>query len=569
MGRRKRNPSGTTSRWTIRAALVLVFALVAVACGGGGSSSESDGGGGTDEDAGPPQMGGKVVYGLEAETTDGWCLPEGQLAISGIQVARSIYDTLTTVNDEGEAVPFLAQSVEPNDDYTEWTIELREGIKFHDGSDLDAEVVKNNLDAYRGKYTGRNSVLFLFVLQDIADVTVEGPLTVKVTTSRPWVAFDSFLFSSGRMGMVAQAQLDSDACGRELVGTGPFKLVDWRVNSSMKLERNPDYWRTDADGNQLPYLDELEYQPTPEATQLQNGLDAGSVDAFHVSSNTNALIIEDLREQADSGDISMTESGDFAEAGFLMLNVTKPPFDNPIAREAAAIAVDREEQNNVLNNGIPELANGPFAEGALGYTEDSGYPEYDPDRAKDLVTQYEEETGEQLEFTISAVQDTAVLQAVEFAKQYYEDAGMTVSVTSVEQSALITTAIEKNYQGITWRNYPGQDPDNLYVWWYGAGNPVNFMGFDDPEVNELLDQGRVTGDATERQQIYEDLNRELNKEFYQLWASWTIWAVPAASDVHGMVGARPVGEDGVSTDGSSDYPGLALGVDPALIWREQ
>jgi len=569
VGRRKRNPSGTTSRWTIRAALVLVFALVAVACGGGGSSSESDGGGGTDEDAGPPQMGGKVVYGLEAETTDGWCLPEGQLAISGIQVARSIYDTLTTVNDEGEAVPFLAQSVEPNDDYTEWTIELREGIKFHDGSDLDAEVVKNNLDAYRGKYTGRNSVLFLFVLQDIADVTVEGPLTVKVTTSRPWVAFDSFLFSSGRMGMVAQAQLDSDACGRELVGTGPFKLVDWRVNSSMKLERNPDYWRTDADGNQLPYLDELEYQPTPEATQLQNGLDAGSVDAFHVSSNTNALIIEDLREQADSGDISMTESGDFAEAGFLMLNVTKPPFDNPIAREAAAIAVDREEQNNVLNNGIPELANGPFAEGALGYTEDSGYPEYDPDRAKDLVTQYEEETGEQLEFTISAVQDTAVLQAVEFAKQYYEDAGMTVSVTSVEQSALITTAIEKNYQGITWRNYPGQDPDNLYVWWYGAGNPVNFMGFDDPEVNELLDQGRTTTDAAERQQIYEDLNKELNKEFYQLWASWTIWAVPAASDVHGMVGARPVGEDGVSTDGSSDYPGLALGVDPALIWREQ
>ena len=569
MGRRKRNPSGTTSRWTIRTGLVLVFALVAVACGGGGSSgSDSGSGGNSDADAGPPQMGGKVVYGLEAETTDGWCLPEGQLAISGIQVARSIYDTLTTIDDKGEAVPFLAKSVEPNDDFTEWTIELRDGIKFHDGSDLTAEVVKNNLDAYRGQYPGRNSLLFLFVLQDIADITVDGPLTVKVTTSRPWVAFDSFLFSSGRMGMVAQAQLDSDACGRDMIGTGPFKLVDWRVNSSLKLERNPDYWRTDADGNQLPYLDELEFQPTPEATQLQNGLDAGSVDAFHVSSNTNALIIEDLRAQADSGDINITESGDFAEVGFLMLNVTKPPFDNPIAREAASIAVDREEQNKVLNNSIPELANGPFATGALGYLEDSGYPDYDPDRAKELVTQYEEETGQQLEFTVSATQDTSVLQAVEFAKQYYEDAGMTVNVTSVEQSALITTAIEKNYQAITWRNYPGQDPDTLYVWWYGAGNPVNFMGFDDPEVNDLLDQGRVSTDEAERKQIYEDLNRELNKERYQLWASWTIWAVPAAADVHGMVGARPVDEDGVSTEGS-DYTGLALGVDPALIWREQ
>jgi peptide/nickel transport system substrate-binding protein len=543
----------------------LVFALVAGACAGGGSGSdEGSGGGSTDEDAGPPQSGGKVVFGLEAETTDGWCLAEGQLAISGIQVARAIYDTLTTINADGEAEPFLAESVEPNDDFTEWTIALREGIKFHDGTDLTAEVVKNNLDAYRGQYPARNSLLFLFVLQDIASVDVVDPLTVSVKMSRPWVSFDSFLFSSGRMGMMAQAQLDSEACGREMIGTGPFKLVDWRVNSSLQLEKNPDYWRTDEEGNQLPYLDELEFQPTPEAQQLQNGLEAGSVDAFHVSSNTNSLIIKDLREQADSGSINLTESEDFAEVGFTMLNVTKPPFDNILAREAAAMAVDRENVNAITNDGIPTLANGPFAEGALGYLEDTGYPGYDPERAKELVAQYEEETGQQLEFTISAGQDSSLLQQVELAKEDYEAAGMTVNVTTLEQSALITTAIEKNFQAITWRNYPGGDPDTLYVWWYGAGNPVNFMGFDDPEVNELLDQGRITPDPDEREQIYQDLNTELNKERYQLWASWTIWAIPTADDVHGIVGARPPG-----TDGDADYTGLALGVDPALIWREQ
>jgi peptide/nickel transport system substrate-binding protein len=569
VGRRKRNPSGTTSRWTIRTALVLVFALVAVACGGGGSGGSDSGDGSTDEDAGPPQSGGKVVYGLEAETTDGWCLAEGQLAISGIQVARSIYDTLTTLNADGEAVPFLAESVEPNEDSTEWTITLRDGIKFHDGTDLTAEVVKNNLDAYRGQYPGRNSLLFLFVLQDITAVDVVDPLTVKVTTARPWVAFDSFLFSSGRMGMMAQAQLDSEACGRDMIGTGPFKLVDWRVNSSLQLERNPEYWRKDADGNQLPYLDEIEYQPTPEAQQLQNGLDAGSVDAFHVSSNTDSLIIEDLRSQADGGAINLTESEDFAEVGFTMVNVTQPPFDNILAREAAAAAVDREDINAITNDGIPTLANGPFAEGALGYLDDSGYEGYDPELAKQKVADYEAETGQPLEFTITAGQSSSLLQQVELAKEYYEEAGMTVNITTLEQSALITTAIEKNYQAITWRNYPGADPDLLYVWWYGAGNPVNFMGFDDPEVNDLLDRGRETADDAERQQIYEDLNTELNKEKYQLWASWTIWAVPAQSEVHGIVGARPVTEDGTSTDGDDDYTGLAVGVDPALIWREQ
>lgn len=566
MGRRtkKVNHSARNARWSIRAALLLVFALIAAACGGGGSGGSESGGG--DEDAGDPQRGGKVVYGLEAETTGGWCLQEGQLAIAGIQVARSIYDTLTVPNDKGEFEPFLAKAVTPNDDFTEWTIELREGVKFHDGTDLTAEVVKNNLDAYRGQYEGRNSLLFVFVLQDIQDVTVADPLTVKVSMKRPWVSFDAHLYSSGRMGMTAQAQLDdTTSCDRNLIGTGPFELVDWRVNSSMKLKRNESYWRKDANGEQLPYLDELEYQPVAEAVQLQNGLESGSVDAFHTSSNTNSRIISDMRDQAESGSVNLFESDKFAEVGFLMLNVTKAPFDNPIAREALSIAADREEVNTRLNDGLPKTANGPFAEGALGYLEDTGYGSYDPDKAKELVAQYKEETGKDLEFQISATQDTALLQLVELVKEYYTDAGMKVSVTTVEQSTLITTAIEKNYQAITWRNYPGLDPDNLYVWWYGAGNPVNFMGFDDPEVNELLDQGRETGDPAERKQIYEDLNRELNKEKYQIWTSWTIWAVPTATDVHGVTGARPAD----APDDSTDYPGLATGVDPALLWREQ
>src|SRR4029453_3719210 len=143
--------------------------------------SEKSGSGSTDEDAGDPQMGGKVVFGLEAETTNGWCLPEGQLAISGIQVARAVYDTLTVPTGDGTFAPFLAESVSPNADYTDWSITLppaitfhdggppsaddrewsctmRPGTTFHDGSPPTAEVVRNNLDAYRGKYPGRSSL---------------------------------------------------------------------------------------------------------------------------------------------------------------------------------------------------------------------------------------------------------------------------------------------------------------------------------------------------------------------------------------------------------------------------
>jgi peptide/nickel transport system substrate-binding protein len=544
--------------------VVLAAVFFAASCASNESSSSEDGGGGTgnsDEDAGPPQMGGKVVYGLEAETTNGWCLPEGQLAISGIMVARALYDTLTVPDGDGNFVPFLAESVEPNDDYTEWTIKVRDGVKFSDGSDLTSEVVKNNLDAYRNQYPGRTSLLFQFVLQDITDVSVVDPLSVKVTTGRPWASFPSFLYSSGRMGMVGQAQLDdAEGCARNLIGTGPFILEDWQVNSSLTAKKNPNYWREDADGNQLPYLDEIEFRPITEAQQRLNALESGEIDAFHT---TDIATIEELRNQSDDGQVNLTESDDNAEVGNLMLNATEPPFDNQIARQAAATAIDRDEINQILNKGIPKIANGPFSPGTIGYTEDTGYPDYDVDKAKQLVQQYESETGQQFQVQISSPPDPETRQLVDLTAQYFEDAGMKVTTTTFDQSELIQTAIQRDYQAITWRNYPGLDPDGNYVWWYGKGNPVNFMGFDDSTVNDLLDQGRATADPDERQQIYADLNKHFAEQDYMLWASWTQWDIPTDSEVHGVVGARPPDDEG------SDYTGLALGNDMALMWREQ
>jgi peptide/nickel transport system substrate-binding protein len=500
------------------------------------------------------------VYGLEAETTNGWCLPEGQLAIAGIQVARSIYDTLTVPNGDGEFVPFLAEAVTSNPDFTQWTITLRPGITFHDGSPLTADVVKNNLDAYRGQYPGRTSLLFQFVLANIAAVDVVDPLTVRVTTELPWSSFPSFLYSSGRLGIIAQSQLDDpENCATDLVGTGPFRLVEWQVNDHLSLERNEDYWRTDADGNQLPYLDELEFRPVIEQQQRINGLKSGEIDAFHTST---ALTIDEMRALDEAQQVNMAESADAAEVSFLMTNATEPPFDNQIARSAIANALLIELGNEINGKGIPIIANGPFAPGSLGYVEDTGMPRGDQERARELVAQYEAETGQPLKFQITSTPEPDTLAAAQFAAQMFEEAGMDVSITSLDQSSLISSAISKDFQLMTFRNYPGLDPDNNYVWWYGGGNPVNFSGFDDPDVNRLLDAGRATPDPAARQEIYGELNRVLAERGYFLWSTWTTWAVPMDPAFHGVVGARP-------TDGSGDYTGLALGHDMAYVWKEQ
>ncbi|HEY2997503.1 MAG TPA: ABC transporter substrate-binding protein, partial [Acidimicrobiales bacterium] len=416
----------------------LALGLVAVGCGGGGDS----GGGGGDNaaDAGTPQPGGKVVYGLEAETADGFCLPEAQLAISGIMVARTIYDTLTRPDAEGKYEPWLAKSVEPNADYTQWTITLRDGVKFHDGTDLTAEVVKNNLDAYRGAYPTRKPLLFTFTFQNIASVDVVDPATVTVTMKEPWVAFDAYLYGSGRVGMMAQSQLDdTQSCAEKLVGTGPFMLDEWVPNQKLVAKKNPNYWAKDNEGRQLPYLDEIEYRPIVEVDQRVNALQSGEINAMHTSDPST---IADLRGTADSGDINITESTDFGEVSYVMLNSSKPPFDNIKARQALAYAFNFDDYNQIRGKGILTRATGPFAPGNVGNLDDSGFPTFDLDKAKELVQQYEDETGQKLKFTYTTTQAASTVADAQFLKEQAGAAGMDVEIVTVDQSTQIDSAIQ-------------------------------------------------------------------------------------------------------------------------------
>lgn len=529
-------------------ALLLALALVVAACGGGGDDGD-DGATGPTEEEGTPQQGGRVIYGLEAETEGGFCLAEAQLAIAGIQVARSIYDTLTIPNADGDYVPYLAESVEPNADFTQWTITVRDGITFHDGSPLTAEVVKNNLDAFRGQYPPRNSLLFRFVLADIAAVDVVDERTLTVTTARPWVSFPAYLFSSGRLGIMGQAQLDdAENCDENLVGTGPFKLQEWARNDHLTVVRNETYWQEDENGVQLPYLNEIEYRPIPDAGQRQNALQAGEVTAIH--ENGGERIVQ-LRPLAESGTINLTEAPDFSEVSYMLLNAGRPPFDNILARQAVAHAIDYERFNSLRNQDVPPVANGPFASGSVGYLEDSGFPTFDPDRARDLVSRYEAETGLNFEFTGSSTSDPGTLQNAQVIQQMLADVGIETSLRQTDQATLINEAIGGQYQAHVWRNHPGGDPDEQYVWWH-TGLPTNFGRINDSEIDRLLDEGRATADEAARQQIYEDLNRRFADQVWNVWLYWPIWTVATAPDVQGIYGP-PL------PDGSAPRESLVVG----------
>jgi peptide/nickel transport system substrate-binding protein len=539
----------------------LAVAVVAAACGGGSDDGGSGGSGSGDGEgaAGTPVDGGSVTYGLEAENSGGWCLPEGQLAIAGIQVARTIYDTLTAPDENGDYQPFLAQSVEPNADFTQWTIKLREGVKFHDGSALNSTVVKNNLDAYRGAYPARKPLLFVFVLDNIKSVDVVDDLTLTVSTTTPWPAFAAYLHSSGRLGIMAQAQLDDPAtCDTNLIGTGPFKLKEWKVNDHLTATKNPDYWGKDADGKQLPYLDEITYRPIPDGDARVNALLAGELNAMHTSTPEN---IDRLRTEKDNGKVGLVESDKFAEVSYVMFNASKPPFDNINARLAAAYAVDRDAFNQVRNLGLTKVASGPFAEGSVGYLEDAGFPEYDLDKAKEYAAKYEQETGKPLEITVLATPDPSTVKSAQFIQEQVQKAGFTVNLKTVEQAALINNALGSDWNAMAWRNHPGGAPDLQYVWWKG-GSPVNFGKFKDPDMDALLDAGRAESDSAKAATIYQDVNKRFGEQVWNAWLNWTIWDVASAPDVHGVYGPD-------LPDGGKPFPGLATGHPVSGMWISQ
>jgi len=494
--------------------------------------------------AGKPVRGGQLVYGLEAEVGDtGYCLPEASLAISGMQVARALYDTLTVPDEDGDYVPYLAKAIDHDDSYKVWTISLRPGVTFHDGSSLDAKVVKNNLDAYRGTYPGRSPLLFTFVLANVAKVEAVNELTVRVTTKKPWVAFPAVLYASGRLGIMAQKQLDASAhdCATKPIGTGPFSFVSWTRDESLKTRRYPKYWQEAPDGKPFPYLNAVEFRPVQNSDSRIAQLQQGELNMMHTS--TSSDMAETLPALRDSGAINLMVSAEKTEVAYVMMNASKAPLNDRAARLAIAQAIDRDALNQKSNKGFPDVANGPFAPTVLGHLDDPGFPKYDLAAAKKTVAAMKKAGKDTALNLLTSAGPVAVRQA-QLEKQMLEAAGFTITLQIEAEADLIDRVIGGDYELAAFRNQPGEDPDMDYIWWYGKNNPVNFGRFNDPVINKNLDIGRSNPDRTTRREAYEAINKQFSKQVWNVWLWHSPWAVAEASNVHGILGPDLPGDQG-------------------------
>jgi peptide/nickel transport system substrate-binding protein len=497
-------------------AVAAVLALAAVA-------------GGAPSGAGAAQRGGgELTFLLEAET-NGYCLSRAQLAISGIQVATAIYDTLTVPNAKGEIVPYLAESVTPSDDLMTWTITLRPDVTFHDGTPLDAEAVKLNLDSYRGAPGAPNTGdLFLFYFNFVTDVRVVDPLTVEVTLDTPVADFASYLFATGRLGIMAPAQLNAgDACATNLIGTGPFVLSEYRQNEQTVVTKNPDYWQPG-----YPKAEQITFVPVPEGSARVTQLQGGDADLLHTDQVLQLLSLQDLGDQVKL----LTQKPGLREIHYYFLLTDSPPFDDPKARLAFATAIDREAISKIRANGLREIANSIMDRDSPGYVKNAGYPKFNLKRARQLVEEYEAEHGP-FEIVIGTTTDAESANEMQVVSQQLAKAGIDAQIAQFDQATQIAKALSGDVDMLEWRNLHGaissHNDEAAYIWFssYDTGNLVNFGHFSDPTAQSLLDQGRAQTEPAQIRQTYQDFNRAMAKQVYLLPVWYVNWTIAAQRDV--------------------------------------
>jgi peptide/nickel transport system substrate-binding protein len=234
------------------------------AVGESGTSQESD----IAEPSGDPTPGGALTVGIEAESP-GWAPWNDSFAPANLSVATAFYEPLLERDEEGVPQPHLVESIEPNDDFTSYTLTVREGVSFHDGETFDADAVVANLDRHRedGSVTASSFVA-------VEAVEAEDEATVRIDLDQPHVAFPDALATQAGF-MVSPATIEGDDASSSPVGTGPFVVDSWQRDQAIELRRFDDYWREG-----LPYLDSLTIRPIPDEDARLQSLLSGDLDAM-------------------------------------------------------------------------------------------------------------------------------------------------------------------------------------------------------------------------------------------------------------------------------------------------
>ena len=234
----------------------------------------------------------------------------------------------------------------------------------------------------------------------------------------------------------------------------------------------------------------------------------------------------------------------FRDINNILFNTQRPPFDDVNARRALAQGLDLKTLNVLANQGEGEVAQEVVDSKVLGYSAKSTFPKADLAAAKKAVAQYKAAHGGEFSFDLQTTFDPGVQDVGAEIKREAKKFGVTVNLPApVDEAQIINLALAGKTDAFLWRNYPGSDPDTLYVWFH-SGSPVNFGKLNDPVIDQGFEQGRVEGDPAKRKAIYTALFRHMSSEVSALWFGYNDTYVAASTKVKGVIGPNLPGPNG-------------------------
>ena len=459
-------------------------------------------------------------------------------------VTKQIFETLVNFGDQDVKIqPGLAKSWELSDDGLTYTFQLQEGVKFHDGTDFNADAVVKNVE--RWKNGGEDFYYFnsQFKVNDedvIESVTAEGDYTVVFKMSRVQAPFlKNLAMSTFAMVSPTAAEASGDKFGDNPVGTGPFKFVEWKRNDSITLEKNEDYW---VEG--LPYLDKVIFRSIPDNSARLNALVAGDIDVADGLSPSDGPSIE------SNSALQLIERPSM-NVGYLGLTVTHEPFDDVKVRQAVNYAIDKQALVDAFYEGRGEVAKNPMPPVIEGYNDAiEDYP-YDPEKAKSLLTEAGYD-GKEIE-----------LWAMPVSRPYMPDGQ---KVAEVNQKNLADVGIPSNIVSFEWATYleklTNGEADAFLLGWTGDNGDAdnflytlldgdnigsnNYTYYDSKELHEVLLQAQSETDEAARAKLYEKAQEIIKTDAPWVPIAHSTPILGANADIEGYL-AHPTGSDKLET----------------------
>ncbi len=458
-------------------------------------------------------------------------------------VGRIVYtamcDKLVDITPDLKFVPQLATEWNWSDDGKQLTMKLREGVKFHDGTDFNADAVVATIDRNLTLPESRRKS----ELASVEKVEAAGPLEVRFNLKSADVTLLAQL--SDRAGMIvsptAAKELGANF-GSKPVCAGPFKFVERVQNDKIVLEKFQDYWNKDN-----VFLDRVTYLPIPDSTVRLANLQSGDIDFVE------RLAPSDAAAAKSNPDLTYA---DVVNLGYMSMYVNVgngPRADNPLGkdkrlRQAFSLAVDREAIAQVAFEGTAVAGNQPFPPSSPWFNKATPVPARDVEKAKALM----KEAGvDRLQVELGAANSPIVMQVMQMIQAMVSEAGFDVSLKTTEFATLLDEQTAGNYQ-VARTDWSGRvDPDGNIHQFVTCKGGINDTKYCNPEVDKLLNEARQSTDDAVRKQKYDAALAILNDELPIIYfghQSW-IWAlrksvtgfVPSPDGMIRLVGVKKEG----------------------------